>query len=397
MRRIALAVALMVTLAGFVAPAGAVAAPGATWTIVPSPNPGHGVFNALFSSVSATSATDAWAVGFDDYPDAVGKTLAEHWNGNGWEVVHTPNRGDFENELLGVAAIAPDDVWAVGETTDPDRGVTGTLAMHFDGSSWQIVRTPNVSIEFGHSNTLTSITAIASDDIWAAGWAITRGGNGIKMIFEHWDGTAWRMEPSPSPAGTFQFAVGIDAVSSDDIWAVGYDETRSPLRTLTAHWNGRSWRIVPSPNLGDGSPPDNKLASVVAVGHSDVWAVGWEDGIDGTNRQRTLTEHWNGRAWKIIASPSPAAGGSELLGVTALSRTDVWAVGESRHNNGVQDSLTMQWNGSTWTTVPSPNGDRTTTPLGATSLPGGIVWAVGGTEFPGKCCLRTLVLQTTNG
>jgi hypothetical protein len=37
-----------------------------------------------------------------------------------------------------------------------------------------------------------------------------------------------------------------------------------------------------------------------------------------------VVEHWNGTAWR----KTPARGGSELRAVTAISPTDVWAVGE---------------------------------------------------------------------
>jgi hypothetical protein len=66
-------------------------------------------------------------------------------------------------------------------------------------------------------------------------------------------------------------------------------------------------------------------------------------------------------------------------------------------NSGVQRSLTMRWNGTGWKVVPSPNGTSTTTPLDATALSDGHVWAAGGTEVPHECCLRTLVLSTTQG
>jgi hypothetical protein len=76
----------------------------------------------------------------------------------------------------------------------------------------------------------------------------------------------------------------------------------------------------------------------------------------------------------------------------------VWAVGESSNfDAGEQSSLTVHWDGSSWTVVDSPNGVFTTTPVGADKRAGGTVWAVGATEVQGQCCLRTLVLETTDG
>jgi hypothetical protein len=374
------------------------AAPDTTWTIVPSPNPGHGVFNAVLSSVDALSTSDAWAVGFDDAPDATPRTLAERWDGAAWTVSRTVDRPGSENELLGVAMVATDDVWAVGRTTNHSRGVTITLIEHFDGTSWHLVKSPNVSTAFGQANYLTSVTALAADDVWAAGWAITPGQSGIEILVEHWNGSKWQVAPSPSPPGADQFAVGIAATSPDDIWAVGSDQSGTASRNLAAHWDGTAWSIVPTPNIGGGSPPDNFLEAVTAIGPDDAWAVGWENNIGGLNKQRSITMHWDGSSWTIVPSPNPNTSGAELFGATAVSSTDVWAVGESRNfNSGEQSSLTMQWDGAAWTVVDSPNQVFTTTPLGAAALLNGTVWAVGATELPGQCCLRTLVLQTTDG
>src|SRR5205085_7419484 len=83
-----------------------------------SPNVGLG--NELHG-VAGVSASDVWAVGFTHkgyrqdvaIPTAM-QTLIEHWDGREWKVVPSPNVGDRNNRLLGVAAISTNDVWAVG-------------------------------------------------------------------------------------------------------------------------------------------------------------------------------------------------------------------------------------------------------------------------------------------
>src|SRR3712207_7700528 len=42
------------------------------------------------------------------------RTLIERWDGSTWSTVASPNMGSGYHELLGVAALAPNDVWAVG-------------------------------------------------------------------------------------------------------------------------------------------------------------------------------------------------------------------------------------------------------------------------------------------
>jgi hypothetical protein len=55
-----------------------------------------------------------------------------------------------------------------------------------------------------------------------------------------------------------------------------------------------------------------------------------------------LIERRNGKAWKQLASPSPAGG--QLLGVAATSSRNAWAVGTADGK-----ILIEHWNGTAWT------------------------------------------------
>jgi hypothetical protein len=65
--------------------------------------------------------------------------------------------------------------------------------------------------------------------------------------------------------------------------------------------------------------------------------------------------------------------------------------------------MTDQFNGTTWSVVPSPSpgtaGGRIPDDSlsGAASLTGGLVFAVGARDVPGQCCLRTLGLMAASG
>src|SRR5438552_11427354 len=129
-------------------------------------------------------------------------------------------------------------------------------------------------------------------------------------------GLAWRAVAIPNPTSNYSQLNGIEAVSTNDVWAVGYTDTR----TLTMRWNGSAWRIVPSPN----QTGDNQLNGMAAVSANDVWAVG---SFFNASVHQTLVEHWNGSAWSIVPSPNPGPSASVLIGVAAVSANDVWAVG----------------------------------------------------------------------
>src|SRR5262245_53912740 len=89
---------------------------------------------------------------------------------------------------------------------------------------------------------------------------------------------------------------------------------------IPVHFDGTSWSVIPTPTLA-ASP--SQFSGVAAVARDDVWAVGSQT-VSGTSN--TLIEHWDGTSWSVVPSPTPSGGGS-LLAVTAISATDVWAVG----------------------------------------------------------------------
>src|SRR5262249_3963353 len=93
------------------------------------------------------------------------KTLALHWNGSSWQPKSSPSPGSPNNELLGVVAVAPDDVWAVGYANmGGDGSVYQTLALHWDGLTWQVIARPD-----GGTGTLTAIAVPAGGVAWAVG------------------------------------------------------------------------------------------------------------------------------------------------------------------------------------------------------------------------------------
>jgi hypothetical protein len=128
-----------------------------------------------------------------------------------------------------------------------------------------------------------------------------------------------------------------------------------------------------NPNVG------YSLDAIKANSPTDVWAVGDQYNLN-TNSYSTLIEHYNGKAWSIVASPSPGTGGV-LNGVTTANATnDVWAVGDyTPAGSTVVQTLTLNWNGNTWNTVASPNGGTGSSVLySVATTPGAsIVQAVG--------------------
>jgi hypothetical protein len=80
---------------------------------------------------------------------------------------------------------------------------------------------------------------------------------------------------------------------------------------------------------------------VVHLHLEHIWAVGYFPVIGAT---KTLTEHWDGTSWSIIASPNPRTV-NELFGVTALSDGTVAAVG-FQEDSKILSGLILQNAGS---------------------------------------------------
>jgi hypothetical protein len=387
-------------LLGGIRPAGSATGSG-IWKVIPTPNPGGGsVSNIFFTGVATAGPTDAWAVGIDEL-NGSRHPLVEHWNGRRWTAMRVPEPPSRQSWFNGVFQFSPTNVWAVGESTDPlfDNQDQRTLVEHWDGTRWSIVPSPNPGVGFGSANVLEAVAGVAANDLWATGWALDPQRNDIQMLFEHYDGTSWKVAPSPSPLGSFQFGMAISALAPGDAWAVG-DEAQE--KTLAAHWNGQQWTIVPTPSLHDGNSPLNSLTGVTAVSANDVWASAFEGNVNNANFLKPYAEHWDGDRWTLVTTPNQGGEGSRLNAITAVSSTDVWAVGQTQELNGAILTLTQRFDGTRWTTVPSPNPGQvgrlvinSLTSI-ASAGDGGVV-TTGSREIEGQCCLRTLAMITRNG
>ena len=337
--------------------------PTVGWSIVSSPNPDPN--SNKLNAVAAISATDVWAVG-----QASASTLAEHWNGNTWSVVPTPNAPGTgtQSALLGVAAVASSDVWAVGFSANGNTSPAyATLAEHWNGSAWSIVPTPTPSgAAVGLS--LDAVATVSSTDVWAVGgeppFLASYSG---KAILEHWDGSAWSIVAAPAESQNWWSSsrFGVAAVASNNVWTVGTGDS--------FHWDGTSWSVVFL--FGDQT-----FVATSAAGADNVWAVGsnryYDSGCVCYYGPFTVAFRWNGASWVQTNSLSPT-GYDTFQGTAALSSTNVWAVGTSGAP-GATATLTEHWDGSSWSVVSSANASTSQNVLDAVAgVASNDVWAVG--------------------
>ena len=135
------------------------ASPGTctTWIRQASPNAGNGDNNLY--GVTATSASNAWAVG-EFFVGTSTDALAEHWNGTSWQKISTQDKGSGD-QLNAVWALSAKDAWAVGGYFSGTSG--RTLIEHWNGTTWSVVPSPDVG---AGSNRLDAIRGTSANDIW---------------------------------------------------------------------------------------------------------------------------------------------------------------------------------------------------------------------------------------
>ncbi len=188
----------------------------------------------------------------------------------------------------------------------------------------------------------------------------------------------------------------VSAISSTDAWAVGdYEIGTSPnfiLQPQAQHWNGSAWSLSSAPAVvGSG---DNVLLSVTAVTTTNIWAVGYSraDNTTANNRQ-VLIEHYDGTGWTAIANTTannPAGTSNALFGVKFLSATDVWAVGEAKTDATTAAPLIEHYDGTTWATQTPAAASQFALLADPLTLAADDVWAVGLQQANGGA-VQTLV------
>jgi hypothetical protein len=334
------------------------------WKVVTDKSDGLGS-NLLATSASA--ASDVWSAGVVNR--AAGPIpMAERWNGKAWKLFtpSAPNgagfqavvdisptvayfagftsAGEFQNPLIeawngstittqavtapkkavsilnGITSVSATDLWAVGSTQVPGK-FGASYALFNGGNKWVRAVTPNVA---GGSNSLTAVSGIAENYIWAVGTVATGPASDpvYSTLSEFWNGRKWIVIRSLNAPGAISSLLeSVKVIAKNDVWAVGFSISQGTgFAPLAEHFNGSGWQIYTTPNVAN-----SQLFSVAASGTGDVFAVGQST----TSIFSTLTEHWNGNAWSVVASPNESGGhGDFFAGVTFVPGTqDYWAVG----------------------------------------------------------------------
>jgi hypothetical protein len=313
---------------------------------------------AFFSGVSAAGPKDVWAVGTQFYLSRPGP-LIERWDGASWKSMIRENDRENGLQLTDVAAVDPNDVWAVGFVYG------GASVFHWDGSRFtQISTAPQLA-----KSNLLGVRALGSDDIWAVGITPSAGGYDQPLI-QHMAGSTWSIVPAPATGGYSAGLRDVDAAGPDSVWAAGWTVGSDRVyRPLVERRVGDRWVISPTPKLAD----DATLSGLAVAGPKDVWAVGWSWKDDGS---RSLVLHWNGSRWDVL-HVTGAAGSSAHLATVAIDGRDVITAGQSPDAEGVLQPVAFRLHGDTWTSNAGPAGSDGGGFQGITGVDDGGMVAVG--------------------
>lgn len=124
------------------------------------------------------------------------------------------------------------------------------------------------------------------------------------------------------------------------------------------------WSTAGPPTYAAG-----QLQGVSAVSSTDVWAVG------SCHKHTALLKHWDGTSWQHVPGPRPGTT-SVLFGVSAVAGDDVWAVG-AFEKRGFH-TLVQHYDGNAWTTIKDAAASAPDRYLSSVSADAANdVWAVG--------------------
>lgn len=198
--------------------------------------------------VVANGPTSLWVVstGRQDPPGA--SSFIEHWNGKRWRSVPAPFGST--DTISGFGATGWNDAWAVGSYAEGGNVAakySHSLAAHWNGHSWRLTHVPNRS---GDNNAaLVDVAAVRPDDAWALGESqhlrLLHDGYSSSApvaLLEHWNGQSWSLLPGAAPP-IYDGTPVIAATPDGSAWAMG----TCYLNSFIVRWTRGGWMPASHP------------------------------------------------------------------------------------------------------------------------------------------------------
>jgi len=360
----------------------------------------------LFTNVTASSASDAWAVGFSskDKGSSESPAVIRRWTGKAWRAATLPGkvartwaRADTLDSPVGAASAR--NVWVFGS-------LNGSY-LQLSGGRWSIGQLPGAS---GALIDIAAVKVFSSTDVWAFGLRESESSSGsVEPYAAQYSGHKWSTVTVPGSGAI----TAVTAVSAKNIWAVESADTSGLLASVEARsaraaspaarsaaarlraasstatapvvvqWTGKSWQdAAKQPTLA----ATDQLVSAVTEPGGDVWFGGSADNsAKGTS---PLTAEWNGTAWSVKDLPGKASSAKWEIGSMAPDGTGgIWAL-------VANTSAERIWHlhGTTWSQAKPAFGKHAWILEAVAVVPGThSAWAVGAVQGRTKSSANGLI------
>ena len=339
---------------------------GSRWSITRTKNPppsqvGGGSSLSALNAVSCTSANACVAVGSWTASSGwcsssychVTVTVVQRWDGTRWSMPAARPPKYFDNSVAtfsGVSCTSRAACTAVGAQSEYAYVAPWTtLAERWNGSTWTVQSTPS---QLGASPADSDLTAVscASATACTAVGSYPKGGlaSGSAPFAEAWDGSTWTSQNMPTPSGAASASLsGVSCASATACTAVGSYSTGyyQPPFPFAEGWNGSAWTIQNTP-----TPANAALNAVSCTSATACTAVGSYSGAGGG----ALAEAWDGSTWTSQNMPTPSGVLFAVMsGVSCASARACTALGWSNGVTG-RPPFVEAWDGSTWTIQNTP-------------------------------------------
>lgn len=296
---IAIAVAIPLTSATLPSVAATRTAAAQGWRInhVVGPVPvDQSFFMAFNDSLSAVTATDAWA-GWQGGGIDFNTRLIQHWTGRAWQNIHLP--ADMcvictENFLVGASSAS--NVWVVSKVP--------SSVSRWNGRVWQ---TPGIPSWVLKNDGPVTIAVFSRTNVWFFGVEAP----GAPGLAAHYNGRSWAKVPVPAAGPT------VSALSPTDIWGLG-TVPRHQNTYVLVHWNGRRWTAVRLPK----ETSDAFEGPMLALGPANAWVARQVEAKPGGPIATVALLNWNGRRWHTVKPPIP---GGEVTAMAQDGHGGLWA------------------------------------------------------------------------
>lgn len=381
-RRLPAAIAVLgLALAGALSgPAAALAEPAPAgpdapnvWTEIAHPRPGGA--DTYFHDIAVPAANDVWTVGYTF--DVVGgafefRTYGQHCVSGVCTRANLPNRegAPATNFLYGIGAYSPTDMWTVGSSTDPGQP-TITLAIRYNGSTWQIVNSPSPAGSYG--SYLYSVADLGPSNAIAVGGYNDLASSEERPMAMRWDGVSWNLLTLPAVPGCTSRGTLYDvAAAGTATFMAGTcrDSAGADAGFVLSRANNGAWRVQVRP--GDGVlPSPSSLQSISLVPGSGVWAVGTSQNF-AAQTASGLSIRFDGRSWTSLTVPQVTPT-TQLLAVAGIAGNAAWSVGV-KAVSAFAEPLGLYWTGSRYVNVASGDYSKL---HGVAYDPAGFWWSVG--------------------